>query len=114
MQKIGKNVPASLSSAVFRTPCPGDGDELQIHSTSSTGASCLSRLISQLFTECTYMAIPRVLVLRAPGSNCDGELQFAFNLAGGQADLVHINRLRENPKLLKEYQVLAVPGGFTY
>jgi len=60
------------------------------------------------------MAIPRVLVLRAPGSNCDGELQFAFNLAGGQADLVHINRLRENPKLLKEYQVLAVPGGFTY
>ncbi|HKA08260.1 MAG TPA: phosphoribosylformylglycinamidine synthase subunit PurQ, partial [Gemmataceae bacterium] len=60
------------------------------------------------------MASPNVLVLRSPGSNCDGELKFAFELAGARAELVHINRLRENPKLLKQYQVLAVPGGFTY
>src|SRR5437870_4463803 len=60
------------------------------------------------------MPAVKVLVLRSPGSNCDGELQFAFNLAGGEADLVHVNRLRENPKLLKQYQVLAVPGGFSY
>src|SRR5262249_750464 len=60
------------------------------------------------------MPTPNVLVLRSPGSNCDGELKFAFELAGARAELVHINRLRENPKLLKQYQVLAVPGGFTY
>ena len=60
------------------------------------------------------MAKPNVLVLRSPGSNCDGELKFAFELAGAPAELVHINRLRENPKLLRQYQVLAVPGGFTY
>ncbi len=60
------------------------------------------------------MATPNVLVLRSPGSNCDGELKFAFDLAGARAELVHINRLRESPKLLKQYQVLAVPGGFTY
>lgn len=60
------------------------------------------------------MATPNILVLRSPGSNCDHELKFAFELAGGRADLVHINRLRENPKLLKNYQVLAVPGGFSY
>lgn len=60
------------------------------------------------------MAIPRVLILRAPGSNCDAELQFAFTLAGGKADLIHVNRLRENPKILKQYQVMAIPGGFTY
>lgn len=60
------------------------------------------------------MAQPNVLVLRAPGSNCDGELAFAFELAGGRVDKVHINRLRENPKLLRQYQILAIPGGFTY
>lgn len=60
------------------------------------------------------MAAPKILILRAPGSNCDAELEFAFNLAGGQAERVHVNRLRENPKLLRQYQILAVPGGFTY
>ncbi len=60
------------------------------------------------------MATPRVLILRAPGANCDGEAQFAFEQAGAIAERVHINRLRENPKLLAEYQILVIPGGFTY
>ena len=60
------------------------------------------------------MATPKTLILRAPGSNCDAELDFAFQLAGGQTEKVHVNRLRENPKLLRQYQILAVPGGFTY
>ena len=60
------------------------------------------------------MATPRVLVLRAPGANCDGETQFAFERAGALAERVHVNRLRERPALLKAYQVLVVPGGFTY
>jgi phosphoribosylformylglycinamidine synthase subunit PurQ / glutaminase len=60
------------------------------------------------------MARPRVLILRAPGANCDAETQFAFELAGGLAERVHINRLREQPRLLQSYQVLAIPGGFTY
>src|SRR5262249_8799653 len=60
------------------------------------------------------MATVRVLILRAPGANCDGETQFAFTRAGAQADRLHINRLRENPSLLHRYQVLAIPGGFTY
>jgi len=60
------------------------------------------------------MAIPRVLVLRAPGANCDVETQFAFEQAGAAAERVHINRLREQPGLLQRYQILAVPGGFTY
>ena len=57
---------------------------------------------------------PRVIVLRAAGSNCDHETKTAFDFAGGQADLVHINRLLENPGILKDYQILAIPGGFTY
>src|SRR5436305_10226852 len=60
------------------------------------------------------MAKPRVLVLRAPGANCDGEAQFAFELAGAHTDRLHINRLREQPDLLHNYQILVIPGGFTY
>src|SRR5436305_7619545 len=60
------------------------------------------------------MAQPRVLILRAPGANCDAETQFAFEKAGAPADRVHINRLREQPGLLQRYQVLVIPGGFTY
>jgi phosphoribosylformylglycinamidine synthase len=60
------------------------------------------------------MATPRVLILRAPGANCDVEAQFAFEKAGALAERVHINRLRDDPRLLQRYQVLVVPGGFTY
>jgi phosphoribosylformylglycinamidine synthase len=60
------------------------------------------------------MATPRVLILRAPGANCDAEAQFAFEKAGAIAQPVHINRLRESPSQLMRYQILAIPGGFTY
>jgi phosphoribosylformylglycinamidine synthase len=60
------------------------------------------------------MATPRALILRAPGANCDVETAFAFEKAGADAERVHINRLREKPDLLRQYQILAVPGGFTY
>lgn len=60
------------------------------------------------------MATPRALILRAPGANCDGETQFAFERAGAAAERVHVNRLREDPSLLHRYQILVVPGGFTY
>ena len=60
------------------------------------------------------MAQPRALILRAPGANCDLEAEFAFQQAGALAQRLHINRLREQPKLLAQYQILCVPGGFTY
>lgn len=60
------------------------------------------------------MSSPKTCVLRAPGTNCDLETAHAFELAGGQADRVHLFRLLENPTLLRDYQVLCVPGGFSY
>ena len=60
------------------------------------------------------MATPWVLVLRAPGANCDEETQFAFQKAGAAAERIHINRLREEPAILHRYQILVIPGGFTY
>ncbi len=60
------------------------------------------------------MAKPRVLVLRAPGINCDEETVFAWQTAGASVDLIHVNRLIERPELLAAYQVLTIPGGFSY
>jgi phosphoribosylformylglycinamidine synthase len=57
---------------------------------------------------------PRVLILRAPGTNCDQETAFAFETAGGRPDVVHLNRLLESPSLADNYQILAIPGGFSY
>ena len=60
------------------------------------------------------MPAPRVCVLRAPGTNCDEETPFAFDACGARADRVHLFQLLENPKQLADYQVLCVPGGFSY
>ena len=60
------------------------------------------------------MSTPRIIVLRAPGSNCDQEAAFAFETAGGKSEIVHLNRALENPKILAAAQILCVPGGFSY
>jgi phosphoribosylformylglycinamidine synthase len=60
------------------------------------------------------MAVPKALIVRAPGANCDAEAQFALEQAGARAERVHINRLRENPALFQDHQILLIPGGFTY
>ncbi len=57
---------------------------------------------------------PRVLILRAPGTNCDEETAFAFELAGAAAERVHINRLLESPRTADDFQILCIPGGFSY
>jgi len=57
---------------------------------------------------------PNVLILRAPGTNCDEETAFAFERAGGRAELLHINRLLESPSEFERFQILCVPGGFSY
>ncbi len=60
------------------------------------------------------MAQPSVLVLRAPGTNCDQETAYAFQLAGAKAEILHINRLLESPAQLERFQILCIPGGFSY
>jgi phosphoribosylformylglycinamidine synthase len=60
------------------------------------------------------MAIPRGLVLRAPGTNCDVETASAFERVGGKVQLDHVNRLRACPNLVDKYQILCLPGGFSY
>ncbi|MFA5087745.1 MAG: phosphoribosylformylglycinamidine synthase I [Candidatus Omnitrophota bacterium] len=56
----------------------------------------------------------KVIVLRTAGTNCDQETAFAFKAFGAEVDLVHINRLFARKVSLRDYHVLAIPGGFTY
>lgn len=60
------------------------------------------------------MPTPRVLILRAPGTNCDEETAFAFQKAGATCSLVHVRALCASPTLLNEHAILALPGGFSY
>jgi phosphoribosylformylglycinamidine synthase len=60
------------------------------------------------------MAQPRVLILRAPGTNCDVETAFAFERAGAVAERRHVNGLLESPLALADFQILCIPGGFSY
>jgi phosphoribosylformylglycinamidine synthase len=60
------------------------------------------------------MSSPNVLVLRAPGTNCDQETGYAFEQAGATATYTHINQLLEQPNLVDNYQMLCLPGGFSY
>jgi len=60
------------------------------------------------------MSQPRILILRAPGTNCDVETAFAFEQAGGKAESLHLNRLLESPQLAADYQILCIPGGFSF
>jgi phosphoribosylformylglycinamidine synthase I len=60
------------------------------------------------------MAEVKTLILRAPGTNCDGETAFAFERAGSAVDSAHINQLVRRDKLIADYQIVVIPGGFTY
>ena len=57
---------------------------------------------------------PTTLILRTAGTNCDAETAYAFERAGAKTEAIHINRVLENPAVLANYQILAIPGGFSY
>jgi phosphoribosylformylglycinamidine synthase I len=57
---------------------------------------------------------PRVLIMHATGTNRDREAAQACELAGGNAEIVHVNQLRAGSRHLADYQMLLLPGGFSY
>jgi phosphoribosylformylglycinamidine synthase len=57
---------------------------------------------------------PKALILQAHGSNRDFDVMEALTLAGADACGVPLNELRQNKALFSEYQMIVVPGGFSY
>jgi phosphoribosylformylglycinamidine synthase len=60
------------------------------------------------------MPRPRAIVLRAPGTNCDEETSAAWERAGAEVETWHVARLLEAPRGLDAFQILTIPGGFSY
>ncbi len=60
------------------------------------------------------MIKPKVIILSGYGLNCEEETKFAFELSGAKGDIAHINDLITGHYKLKDYQILAIPGGFAY
>lgn len=57
---------------------------------------------------------PKALVLQAHGSNRDFDVIEALTLAGADAIGIPLNELRMNKTLLSDFQLLVIPGGFSY
>jgi len=56
----------------------------------------------------------RVLLMRAPGTNCERELQYAFERAGAKVDLLPLQQLFTTPDPFGKYAIAGFPGGFSY
>ncbi|MBI5206648.1 MAG: phosphoribosylformylglycinamidine synthase I [Candidatus Firestonebacteria bacterium] len=57
---------------------------------------------------------PKALVLITDGVNCNMETYFALSQVGFKPEYVHINQLFSGVKKLVNFQLLALPGGFSY
>jgi phosphoribosylformylglycinamidine synthase len=60
------------------------------------------------------MIPPTAIIVRAPGTNCDLETQYAFERAGAHAPRIHVNELIARPAVAEQAQILCIPGGFSY
>jgi phosphoribosylformylglycinamidine synthase len=57
---------------------------------------------------------PRVLIPVALGTNRDHDLAVAFEAAGADAECVPLTALRSGDVRLDDFQLLGIPGGFSY
>ena len=57
---------------------------------------------------------PKALILHANGINRDLEAANALEVAGAEVDIVHLNQLRKGDAKWEDYQILCLPGGFSY
>jgi phosphoribosylformylglycinamidine synthase I len=57
---------------------------------------------------------PKICILKTDGINCEEETAYACRRAGGDPHIVHINALRTSAVSLLDYDLLIIPGGFSY
>ena len=60
------------------------------------------------------MRTPKAIVLHAAGTNRDPDACTALGLAGAESEIVHVNQLRLKERRLSDYDLLVIPGGFSY
>lgn len=60
------------------------------------------------------MARPSALIVTAAGINCDRELAHAFDIAGASPEFVHLNELVAQPSAIERFDLIGLPGGFSF
>lgn len=55
-----------------------------------------------------------VLVLTGFGINCEEEMAQAFEMAGAKPCIAHLNELFNGQLILQDFDILALPGGFSF
>jgi len=57
---------------------------------------------------------PRCIVLAGFGLNAEAELAHAFSLAGADSEIVHFSDVSSGKKRLSDYEIFAIPGGWSF
>lgn len=57
---------------------------------------------------------PKCIVLSGFGLNAESELAYAFSLGGADVDIVHFSDIASGAKRLSDYQIFAIPGGWSF
>ena len=57
---------------------------------------------------------PKALIITAPGINCDLELGNAFVAAGAEPHSELLQTLAREPSRIAGYDLIGLPGGFSY
>lgn len=60
------------------------------------------------------MTRPVALVVQAPGTNRDGDVALALDLAGAEPRILLLGDLLCDPSLVRDAQLVVLPGGFSY
>lgn len=55
-----------------------------------------------------------VLIIRAPGTNCEEETMATFEQAGSRARIVPFYNILKDPASIHNFHILVFPGGFSY
>jgi phosphoribosylformylglycinamidine synthase subunit PurQ / glutaminase len=62
----------------------------------------------------TITHMPNALVITAAGINSDVELARAFRQAGADVESLHLNQLVAQPGLIDRFDLIGLPGGFSF
>lgn len=62
----------------------------------------------------TQLSAPKALILHANGTNRDRDAALACEVAGAVPEIVHMNQLASGERRIGDYDMLIVPGGFSY
>jgi phosphoribosylformylglycinamidine synthase len=76
---------------------------------------CLKNGVADLYSEKDIKdGKIRALVLTGSGINCEEEMAAACRLAGAHAEIVHLSRIFNGEVSIHDYDLLNLPGGFSF